>query len=107
MDMSTDGKRLFLVTEKDHVVAVDARSGTELWNNKELEYRQLTSPIIIDNYVVLADNEGYLHWLDKESGLFVSQQEIDSDGIAVSPIVVGDSFLIVTREGDIKKMRIK
>ncbi|MCL4117983.1 UNVERIFIED_CONTAM: hypothetical protein GTU68_001868 [Idotea baltica] len=107
INMSSDGKRLFLVTEKDHVVAVDARSGTELWNNEELEYRQLTSPMIIDNYIVLADSEGYLHWLDRDTGLFVSQQEIDSDGIAVSPIIVEDGFLIVTREGDIKKMRIK
>lgn len=107
INMSSDGKRIFLVTEKDHVVAVDARSGTELWNNKELEYRQLTSPMIIDNYIVLADSEGYLHWLDRDTGLFVSQQEIDSDGIAISPIIVEDGFLIVTREGDIKKMRIK
>ncbi|MUL11728.1 outer membrane protein assembly factor BamB [Aliivibrio fischeri] len=107
MNMSSDGKRLFLVTEKDHVVAVDARSGTELWSNEELEYRQLTSPMIIDSYIVLADSEGYLHWLDRDTGLFMSQQEIDSDGIAVSPILVEDSFLVVTREGDIKKMRIK
>ncbi|RYU68380.1 outer membrane protein assembly factor BamB [Aliivibrio finisterrensis] len=107
INMSSDGKRLFLVTEKDHVVAVDARSGTELWNNEELEYRQLTSPTIIDNYIVVADSEGYLHWLDRDTGLFMSQQEIDSDGIAVSPILVEDSFVIVTREGDIKKMRIK
>ncbi len=106
VNLSSDGKRIFLVSEKDHIVAVDARSGTELWNNKELEHRQLTSPVVIDNYIVTADGEGYLHWLDRDTGLFVSQQQIDSNGIAVSPILVESSFVVVTRDGDIKKMRI-
>lgn len=106
LDLSTDGQRIFLVTDKDHVVAVDSRSGTELWENSELEYRQLTAPVIIDNYLVVADSEGYVHWLDKESGQFIGQQDIGGDGIAVSPIIVEDGFLIITRDGDIRKMQI-
>ncbi len=43
-DMATDGSRFYLVTDKDHLVAVDTRSGTELWSNTQLEHRLLTAP---------------------------------------------------------------
>lgn len=70
-----------MITEKDHVVAVDARSGTELWENSLLEHRQLTAPVIVGNYLVLGDTLGYLHWLDRSTGEFVAQQFVDDSGL--------------------------
>ncbi|KJG22138.1 membrane biogenesis protein [Photobacterium iliopiscarium] len=102
-----DGNELFLVTAKDHIVAVDARSGTELWQNKDLQYRQLSAPAVIDGYLVMGDAEGYLHWLDAQSGEFVSQESIDGSGIAVPPVALDDNgFIVVTRDGEINKMQI-
>ncbi|WP_105903372.1 outer membrane protein assembly factor BamB [Vibrio gangliei] len=105
-DLASDGSHIFVVTDKDHIAAVDVRSGTQLWSNDSLEYRQLTSPVIIEQYLVVADGEGYLHWIDRSSGKFVAQQLIDDEGIAVAPIEVEDGFVVVTRDGEIKKMQI-
>lgn len=107
IDMATDGSDLFLVTDKDHLVAVDARSGTELWQNKQLQYRLLTAPKLIDGYLVVGDAEGYLHWLDPNSGDFVAQQEIDDSGFSVGPVALDDGYVIMTRDGDIKKLKIR
>lgn len=106
MDMATDGNQLYLVTDNDHIAAVDVRSGTEIWQNKQLENRLLTAPAIISGYLVLADTEGYVYWLDRESGEFVSQQYVDSSGFAVGPVVMEDGYLITTRDGDIRKLKI-
>ncbi|MDV7105292.1 outer membrane protein assembly factor BamB [Vibrio sp. TH_r3] len=106
LDMATDGLRLFLVTENDHIAAVDARSGTEIWTNKLLENRLLTAPAIIDGYLVFGDSEGYLHWLDPDSGEFISQQLVDDSGFAVGPIEVEDGYLITTRDGKVSKLKI-
>ncbi|GAD78444.1 outer membrane protein assembly factor BamB [Vibrio ezurae] len=105
-NMATDGRNIYLVTDKDHIVAVDARSGTELWENRQLEYRLLTGPAVIDRKLVLGDSEGYLYWLDRNTGEFVSQQMEDDSGFAVAPIEVEDGFLITTRNGDVKMMKI-
>ncbi|MGC9402705.1 outer membrane protein assembly factor BamB [Vibrio genomosp. F10] len=105
-DLATDGSRLYLVTDKDHLVAVDARSGTELWSNKKLEYRQLSAPVMINNHVVVGDSEGYLHWLNRSTGEFVAQQLIDDSGFAVSPVVTSGGYVLVTRNGDVKKLTI-
>lgn len=106
IDMATDGSRLFVVTDQDHVVAVDARSGTELWQNEQLEYRLLTAPVIVNNYLVVGDSQGYLHWLDRTTGEFVAQQMINDSGFAVGPTVLPDGYVITTRNGDVKKLTI-
>ncbi|RJX74309.1 outer membrane protein assembly factor BamB [Vibrio sinensis] len=106
-DMATDGSRLFVVTDNDHLAAVDARSGTELWNNKQLENRLLTAPVIIAGYLVVADSQGYMHWLDRDTGEFVAQQEVDSSGFAVGPVALPDGYVVITRDGDVKKLVIE
>ncbi|MCG9598233.1 outer membrane protein assembly factor BamB [Vibrio sp. Isolate25] len=105
-DLASDGGRLYMVTDKDYLVAVDARSGTELWSNEQLEHRLLTAPVLIDGYVVVGDGEGYLHWLDRDTGEFVAQQQVSSSGFAVSPVVVPEGYITVTRDGDVKKLTI-
>ncbi|MBL4829221.1 MAG: outer membrane protein assembly factor BamB [Aliivibrio sp.] len=105
-DLVTDGGRIFVVTENDYVVAVDARSGTELWKNKQLENRLLTAPVLIQGKLVVGDSEGYLHWLSREDGSFVAQQQINDSGLTVAPILVDDSFVVTSRDGKLKKMKI-
>lgn len=105
-DMATDGGRLFIVADHDHLAAVDARSGTELWTNNQLENRLLTSPVVINGYLVVGDSEGYLHWIDRSTGQFVAQQFIDESGFAVAPLALSDGYLVVTRNGDVKKLTI-
>ncbi|MGY3568898.1 outer membrane protein assembly factor BamB [Vibrio paucivorans] len=106
-DLASDGSRLFVVTDKDHIAAVDARSGTELWSNDQLEHRLLTAPVIINGYVVVGDTEGYLYWIDRSSGEFVAQQLVDESGFAVGPVALPDGYVITTRNGDVKKLTIK
>ncbi|WP_325893674.1 outer membrane protein assembly factor BamB [Grimontia sp. NTOU-MAR1] len=105
-DFLVVGSYLFLITDKDHVVAVDARSGTELWQNRDLEYRQLTAPVAISGYVVVGDAEGYLHWMDPNSGEFVAQQQLDDSGFAVSPLKVDEGYIVISRDGTISKKQI-
>ncbi|MCW8347541.1 outer membrane protein assembly factor BamB [Vibrio sp. ZSDZ65] len=106
-DMATDSRTLYLITDNDHIVAVDARSGTELWENKLLENRLLTAPVIVDGFVVVGDSLGYLHWLDRETGYFVSQQMTNESGLSVGPTMVPGGYIIVNRDGEIKKLTIK
>ncbi len=105
-DMTTDNRSLFLISETDHVIAVDARSGTELWENSQLENRQLTAPVIVDGYLVVGDSLGYLHWLDRQTGEFVAQQMTNDSGMAVGPTLVPGGYVIINRDGEIKKLTI-
>ncbi|UJF18955.1 outer membrane protein assembly factor BamB [Vibrio sp. SS-MA-C1-2] len=105
-DLAVDSDHVYLITDKDHIVAVDLRSGTEIWQNQDLAYRNVTAPRVIDNKVVVGDQEGYLHWLDPDSGNFVAQQDVGGDGIAVPPVAVSNGYLLQTRNGDLKLMQL-
>lgn len=105
-NLASDASRIYVVTEQDHLIAVDARSGTELWSNEQLENRLVTAPVIIDAYLVVGDSEGYLYWLERDSGDIVSMQQVSSSGFAVGPTPLEDGYVLVTRNGDVKKLTI-
>ncbi len=106
MNMATDGANIYVVTDNDHIAAVDARSGTEIWTNKLLENRLLTAPAIINGDIVVGDSQGYLHWLDKDTGDFVAQQFVNDSGFAVGPVELDDGYLITTRDGRVQKLSL-
>lgn len=93
---------LLLVThENSHVSAVNAQNGTILWTQKQLNRRLLTAPAALGDYVVVADFEGYLHWMNRIDGLMVSRVHLDSDGISAAPLVVNDRIILLTHSGEL------
>ena len=50
--------RLFMTTPDNYLVALDARTGKEIWNKKIAELSQqyftTTAPVVIDNHVLVS-----------------------------------------------------
>ncbi|MBW8190861.1 outer membrane protein assembly factor BamB [Neiella marina] len=97
--MVMDGFQLYLSSSSSYVFAIDRRDATELWANREMENRQITTPAFVGRYVVVGDFEGYLHWLDGNTGQFVARMNVDSDGFYSNPVVDGDVIYIQARGG--------
>ena len=68
----------------------------------ELTNRSVTGPAVVDNYIVVGDFEGYLHWLDQETGEIVSRHKVDGSGIHSTPTVVDDVLYSQSRDGDLQ-----
>lgn len=100
-DLSTDGRLLYISDSRGHLFAVEARSGSEVWSNTELENRRLTAPAVFGDYLVVGDGEGYLYWLDRQSGEIRSLQRIDSAGLYAAPLAAGDTLYVQSRSGDL------
>jgi len=105
--MSLDGFNLFLTTSAGHVIAVDRRSGLEVWSQLGLENRGLTAPVAFNGYIAVVDFEGVLHLMSQETGEFVGQEEIDSDGYIAKPIVDGDLLYLQSKDGLLSAISIK
>ena len=52
---------IYYSDDKSHLIALRNNSSDVVWQNEELQYRDLTAPKTISNYVAIADYEGYLH----------------------------------------------
>ena len=74
-DLAAAGIGLYLVDDHSRIYSVDRRNGLELWSNSVLKNRELTAPAVIDNYIVVGDFEGYLHFIDRNSGDIVGRIE--------------------------------
>ena len=103
--LSIDGNMIYLTDVKGHVYGVDRINGLEKWSQAALTNRQVTGPAVLDDYVVVADFEGYLHWMNKETGEFISQSHVDSSGIYSTPTVLKNVLYVQSRDGDIEAIQ--
>ena len=85
---------IYYSDDKSHLIALRNNSSDVIWQNEELQYRDLTAPKTISNYVAIADYEGYLHLVSQIDGRIVGRTRIDNDGIR-SNLIDDDGKLIV------------
>lgn len=97
---------LYLADERDHVWALDASNGATLWKQDKLQARKITRPVAMGNSVLVADFEGYLHWLSPFDGRFLARVQADDAGVIVSPQVHNDIAYVLSRDGELSAYRI-
>ena len=98
-DITLSGNTLYLSDYRGFIFAVDRNSGSELWVNDQLSYRNVTGVTVANEYIVVGDGEGYLHWLNRDDGNFVAQQKLDSDGLYMQPFATDSYLYLQTRSG--------
>ena len=106
-ELTNSGINLFLVDDHSRIYSVDRRNGLENWSNTELNNRDLTSPMVFKDYIVVGDFEGYLHFMNKSDGKLVGRVEIDSSGLFSQPLVVDDNIYVQTRDGKIARITLQ
>lgn len=92
-------KYLFLTDTAGTVLALDKLSGSSYWKNDQMHLRKTSAPLALDNYLVVADFEGYLHALNRDDGSFVARFWADGSAIRSAPVVAGDGFVVQTSDG--------
>lgn len=67
---------IYISDVESKVWALDARTGATLWRQEGLMGREISTPETIDNAVVVADFDGYVHWLSEEDGHFLARESM-------------------------------
>lgn len=88
------GDRVVLSDRDGNVWAFDRNSGSDLWKQSGLARRGLTTPVVQGAYIVTADAEGYVHWLDAATGDIKGRAKAGK-GVAGSPVVSDDGIVYV------------
>ena len=107
-DLSSGYGHVYLVDDDSQVVAVDTQSAELAWNQEGLLRRGLTSPVAFDNYVLVGDQDGYLHVLAQSDGRFLGRTKVDGDGLRSKLIVQDDELVYVYgNSGTLTALRIE
>ena len=105
--LSHDYRYLYLSDSTDDVWQLDQRSGASLWKQKELHQRKLTAPAVYENYVVVGDFEGYVHWLSTSDGRQLGRIKVADSPIDAKPIVVDNTVYIYANDGTLAALQTR
>lgn len=100
-NITVDGSRVFVTDEQSRVWAFDSQTGVAIWKQEGLLHRKLTGPAASENYVIVGDFDGYLHWLDKADGSVVARIRGDKKGFIEAPIAVSGYVVSLGRGGEL------
>ncbi len=105
--LTLDGETLYVVTADGSVQAMRRRDGTPLWQQDRLLRRGLTTPVVDGGSLVIADFEGYVHWLDRASGALVGRIKTAKGRVTNAPVVADGVVYLQTDAGRLFALRAR
>ncbi len=104
--LALDADQLYVASSDGAVVAIRRRDGTVLWQQEGLKRRGLSAPAVVGNAVVVGDFDGYLHWLDRDTGKFVAREHPGDARISAAPAVADGRVYAIDDGGRIVAYRV-
>ena len=104
--LAMDERNVYVTDDKDAVTAYDKTSGRAGWRQDKLARRQVTAPLALGDWVVVADREGVVHVLSAEDGSFVARAKVDSS-VRTAPVDIGPGFAVQTDKGSVVAFRLR
>ena len=98
---------IYYSDDKSHLVAIRDNSADVVCENANLEYRSITAPRTITNYVAVADFEGYLHLISQIDGRIVGRTQIDSDGVRANLIADNGRLIVYGNSGTLTALSLR
>lgn len=105
--LSHDYQHLYIADTKDDVWQLEQRTGSSLWKQKELHQRKLTAPAVYENYVVVGDFEGYVHWLSTSDGRQLGHIKVADSPIDAKPLIVDNTVYIYAKDGTLAALKTR
>ncbi len=105
--LSHDFRYLYLSDSSDDVWQLEQRTGSSLWKQKDLHQRKLTAPAAYENYVVVGDFEGYVHWLSTSDGRQLGRIKVADSAIDAKPVVVDNTVYIYAKDGTLAALKTR
>lgn len=105
-DMAVNWQQLAVSDAQGHVWSLDPDTGSAKWRQQALQNRRLSAPVIIGDYVVVGDYQGYLHWLSTVDGAIVARTRAGSDPIVAAPVVIDGVLYVLSSGGDLFAIKL-
>ncbi|MFT5082714.1 MAG: outer membrane protein assembly factor BamB [Lentisphaeria bacterium] len=98
--VAVDQGKVFVSTDKSKVIAYNAASGDVLWENNQLQNREINGPAVIGDYVAVIDKDDYMHVMSQQDGSFVYRFKPKGDKFK-SPMVSDDGKLYILSDDSV------
>lgn len=99
--LQADDRSLFGTESDGKVIAWNARNGERSWIAEQLLGRHLSAPAVMEKAIAVGDSTGLVHFLSKTDGSPLNRLTTDGSAMAAAPVVVGNTLVVVTRNGGV------
>ena len=90
---------VYVATSEGHIQAFNQVTGEKAWEQDALAYRKLSNPVMIGQYVVVGDLDGYLHLIDPNTGNVLGR--VRSKGEITTIRAIDNRLYVATRTGNL------
>jgi outer membrane protein assembly factor BamB len=104
--LGLDDDNVYMTSADGEVEALTRRTGAVVWDQKSLLNRGLSAPALMEGAVVVADFQGYVHWLDKATGAIAARVHTGKVRISNAPVVAGNIAIVINDRGRIDAFRV-
>jgi outer membrane protein assembly factor BamB len=96
-----DARFAYVADERGAVHAFDRSNGQSVWKQDKLAHRKLSAALSSGEAVAVGDFEGYIHFLARDTGVFVARQDTDGGAVRATPQRLGKGLLVQTENGGV------
>ena len=97
--IAVDDNAIYLTSDDSDLWSIDRRTGAAFWKQDVLHARKITAPSIVEDKLVVADLDGYLHWFAKSDGRLLGRIRTTSERNYVQPLVWQNSVITLDKLG--------
>jgi outer membrane protein assembly factor BamB len=99
--VTADWNNVYSTLDNGELVALNRRSGTEIWRHNILLRREPTAPVSFRTTVAVGDLEGYLHFFSNVDGEPVARVRSGGSAIVSTPLVMADRLYVQSDDGSV------
>jgi outer membrane assembly lipoprotein YfgL len=97
-----DDRFLYGIEDDGAVVAWRRSDGERVWQQPDmLKYRTLTAPLAVGRSLIIGDAAGHVHFLSRDDGSAMNRVTPDGSPITVTPVISGNTVVVVTANGGV------
>jgi len=97
--VTADWNNVYTTLENGELVALNRRSGAEVWRQNALLRREPTVPVSFQTTVVVGDLDGYLHFFSNVDGEPVARVRAAGAAVISTPVVVANRLYVQSDDG--------
>lgn len=93
--ISADESAIYVSDQESNLWAIDRRSGVALWKQDGLHHRHVTAMSVLNDFIIVADFQGYAHYLDKQTGKFKARIQLAFSKVLNPPLIKQQQVLFL------------
>ena len=96
-----DEQMVFGAEADGRVMAWRRSDGERAWTSDRLRYRSPSAPLVLGRSVAFGDASGLVHLLSRADGSPLNRLATDGSAVAATPVLAGQTMVVVTRNGGV------